>query len=83
MLSSSILALAVLGMATAVCFAFSFSLFPKAGFVPPKHAPGVEVVDFARHDLPKIRMGERTNDLTSGVHFVSSYLRVGGSVRAA
>jgi hypothetical protein len=50
-----------------------FTLFPKNqnGFQQPKHAKGVKVVDYARHDLPKIRMGERTNDLTSGVHFVS------------
>jgi len=48
-----------------------FSLFPghANGFVQPKHAPGVKVVDNARHDLPKVRMGERVIDLTSAVHF--------------
>jgi len=59
------------------CFsAAAFSIFPgkgNSGFVAPKHAKGVNVVDFARHDLPKVRMGERTIDLMSGIHFVSLF----------
>ena len=68
------LCLAVLGLGSAPhTWALFESLFPnnRNGFVQPKHAPGVEVADFARHDLPRIRMGERTLDLTSGVNFVS------------
>jgi hypothetical protein len=38
-------------------------------FIPPKHAPGVSVVNFARHDLPPVILGERVIDLMSGVHF--------------
>jgi hypothetical protein len=67
-----VIALSLLLIASLVVEGF-FTLFPKNqnGFQQPKHAPGVKVVDFARHDLPRIRMGERTVDLTSGVNFVS------------
>jgi hypothetical protein len=41
----------------------------KSTFKQPKHAAGVKVVDYARHDLPPLLMGERVTDLTSGVHF--------------
>ena len=67
----------MLALLAVVFPSLAFSLFSsskESTFVQPKHAPGVTVADFARHDLPKLRMGERTNDLTSGVHFVSSCL---------
>ena len=35
----------------------------------PAHAPGVEVVDHARHDLPPVRINERVIELMSGLHF--------------
>jgi hypothetical protein len=38
-------------------------------FVPPKNPNGVSVVNFARHDLPPVTVGERVIDLMSGVHF--------------
>jgi hypothetical protein len=42
----------------------------KGGFLPPTHAPGVTVVDYAKHDaLPPVRVGERVIDLISGTHF--------------
>ena len=68
-------ALLLLGAAQSATALFE-RLFPdnSNGFVQPKHAPGVQVADFAKHDLPKIRMSERTVDLTSGVNFVSLLL---------
>ncbi|KAH9256056.1 hypothetical protein BASA81_005832 [Batrachochytrium salamandrivorans] len=47
----------------------SVMLGANAEFTQPKHADGVTVANFARHDLPPIRMGGRINDLVSGVHF--------------
>jgi hypothetical protein len=74
MVALAILAPAIVAFLALQVAAF-FTLFPKHqnGFVQPKHAPGVKVADHARHDLPKIRMGERTSDLTSGVNFVSRF----------
>lgn len=38
-------------------------------FDPPTHAPGVRVADFAKKDLPSVRLNERVVDLMSGMHF--------------
>lgn len=35
----------------------------------PKHADGVNVVDFADHTLPPVKIGERVIELMSGIHF--------------
>ena len=76
--------IALLLIATASAFSLGSlgSLFPgnKNAFVQPKHAPGVKVADYARHDLPRIRMGERTIDLTSGVNFVSVKLNMPATI---
>ena len=51
-----------LSLTLALVHAFSFTR-SKSSFVQPQHAPGVEVADFARHDLPPVAMGERCIDL--------------------
>lgn len=75
------LVLILVFLLVAVDVASGFVLFPnhQNGFQQPKHAPGVEVADYARHDLPPVRMGERTIDLMSGIHFVSPAIRLNSS----
>lgn len=43
-------------------------------YVPPKHAPGVTVVDFSDHTLPKFRVGSRVADAPHG-QYVDDILR--------
>ena len=50
------------------CIFFVALSYQRGSFVfkMPNHLNGVTVVDFAKHNLPPVRLGERVIDLMSG-----------------